>query len=305
MSCPRPPPLDLTLLPPTPPATPNKQHPLISTSPSPTSWTPREPKSVRIALPAPQAHVHKSKTSHQTAWIVNPHYHRKSKPKPKTKKILTKLYNALLNGLIARYYALVQSLCEPELSSSRFIVVDDNLVVSESRGILAPSPSPVPPVPSASRYIQAQTQKRKAVQVIRDEAHALIFKPLTAIAPVLTLPILPSQQVEKEVRKVLKRAKRALKALEGYVGSEGFESGQEKIRNKSESEIGLNQDVDVDMGMDRELGDDAGHGDGDGMKLDREGLDDGVGEHGSRAGEQLEAGEAETMEGTLGLCTWS
>ncbi|CCC10555.1 hypothetical protein SMACR_06502 [Sordaria macrospora] len=281
MSCPRPPPLDLTHLPPTPPATPDKQqqHPLTSTSPSTASWTPLKPKSVRFALPAPQAH--KSKTLYHTSSIFNADYLRR-KPKPKAKRIPTRPYNASLNRLTERYYVFVQSLCDPELSSPRFDVVDNKLVSESNRGILAPPPSPMSLI-SPVRGIEAQIQQRKALQVIRDDAHALVYKPLTAIAPVLTLPFLPSQQAAKKVRGLLKRAKRALMALEALLTSEVSDSDSDE-----KMEMGM------DVNRDREL---ANVESGNRMDLDHQGgfsENNGKGEEGN-GGDPGRCGDNESL----------
>lgn len=164
---------------------------------------------------------------------------------------------------MVRYYVLVQSLCESNLSESKFKskVAGDKLP-SKSRGILAPSPSPVYSVFSPVRDIQIQIQQRKPLQAIRSHAHTSIYKPLTAIAPVLTLPLLPSQETEKEVRKVLRRAKRGLRILEELVASKS-----------QSSDLELDLDLDQKMGMDEmDLDRELAHvGSGDRMDLDLNG----------------------------------
>ncbi|KAK3504721.1 hypothetical protein B0T13DRAFT_14288 [Neurospora crassa] len=260
MSRPRPPPLQLTFLPPTPPTTPDKlQHHLTSTSPNQTAWTPREPKSVRFALPFAQTPGHISKFSMTATFRT----HHNQTTKAKSKRIPAKPYSVSLNRLMVRYYALVQSLCESDLSESKFkSKVANDRFPSESRGILAPPPSPVYSVFSPVRDIQIQIQQRKPLQVIRSHAHASIYKPLTAIAPVLTLPLLPSQEAEKEVRKVLKRAKRGLKVLEELVASKSQGSDLEL-------DLGLFQKMGMgEIDMNREL---AHVGSGDRMDLDLNG----------------------------------
>ncbi|EGO58019.1 hypothetical protein NEUTE1DRAFT_110177 [Neurospora tetrasperma FGSC 2508] len=256
MSRPRPPPLQLNPVLPTPPVTPDKlQHHLTSTSPNQTAWTPREPRSVRFALPSAQTPGHKSKFSKTATFRT----HHSQTTKAKSKKIPAKPYSASLNRLMVRYYALVQSLCESNLSESKLKPkVAGDRFPSESRGILAPPPSPISPV----QGIQIQIRQRNPLQAIKSHAHASIYEPLTAIAPVLTLPLLPSQETEKEVRKVLKRAKRGLKILEELVAS------------KSQgSDLELDLDLDQKMGMDEmDLDRELAHvGSGDRMDLDLNG----------------------------------
>ncbi|EAA28549.1 hypothetical protein GE21DRAFT_4626 [Neurospora crassa] len=258
MSRPRPPPLQLNPVLPTPPATPDKhQHhqDLTSTSPKQTAWTPLEPKSVRFALPLAQTPGHKSKFSTTATFRT----HHSQTTKAKSKRIPAKPYSASLNRLMVRYYALVQSLCEPDLPESKFkSKVAGDRFPSESRGILAPPPSPISPV----QGIQIQIRQRKPLQAIRSLAHASIYKPLTAIAPVLTLPLLPSQEAEKEVRKVLKRAKKGLKILEELVASKPQGSNLEL-------DLDLDQKMGIDeMDLNREL---AHVGSGDRMDLDLNG----------------------------------
>ena len=158
----------------------------------------------------------------------------------------------------------MQSLCDPELSSPRFDVVDNKLVSESNRGILAPPPSPMSFI-SPVRGIEAQIQQRKTLQVIRDDAHALVYKPLTAIAPVLTLPFLPSQQAAKKVRGLLKRAKRALMALEALLTSEVSDSDSDE-----KMEMGM------DVNRDREL---ANVESGNRMDLDHQGSSDSTDKH--------------------------
>ncbi|KAK3391904.1 hypothetical protein B0T20DRAFT_488966 [Sordaria brevicollis] len=229
MSRPRPPPLQLIHdLPPTPPSSPDK--PQLSTPPAQkTSWTPT--KSVRFAppTPLPQAH-HKTKTSQsQTASIFHTYYHRNPKPERKPKRISTKACNASVNRLTDKYYTLYQSLYDLELFSHPMDDIDPTQPVTKTNtsGLTAPPPSPVSISTVKDQNRQTQTQPprprdvdKKIMQAMREHAHFSIYKPLTDVAPLLTLPFFPSQEKENEVRRVIKRAKREMKVLEEWVKSE-------------------------------------------------------------------------------------
>ena len=117
----------------------------------------------------------------------------------------------------------------------------------------------------------------------------------------LSLPFFPSLQAEKNVRAELKRAKRALETLRRLAafGIYDYELGLEKTGWERDSEIVLDQvvDVDVDMSMDQTLRNVGYGGDGDDEEeVGQEGSGHDADDHGSRAGEIFQAGEARTFK---------